>query len=317
MTPEISVLLPVRDAGRYLGRALDDVLGQQDVALDVVAVDDGSTDASARVLRERAAADGRLRVLESGGAGASAALAVALGAARAPLIAHMEADDRSHPERLARLRDALARHPDWDGVVSRARLIGAPGEGMRRYVAWQDSLRTPETMARARFVEIPALHQAGLYRREVLERIGGYAGDARWPVDIDFWMRWFAAGARVGKVEAALYGWRQHERQSTRTSVLHRLETLRTCKAWYFVRGPARGYAIDVVSVGRTLAGWCDALRAAGADDIRPVEWRTRGMLPAGRPRAVRLIAYGTASIRARLASVLGRATCDRDWFAA
>lgn len=315
MTPEISVLLPVRDAGRYLGRALDDVLGQQDVALEVVAVDDGSTDASARVLRERAAADGRLRVLESGGAGAAAALAVALGAARAPLIAHMEADDRSHPERLARLRDALARHPDWDGVVSRARLIGAPGEGMRRYVAWQDSLRTPETMARARFVEIPALHQTGLYRRRRLETIGGYASDRRWPVDIDFWMRWFEAGARIGKVDRALYGWRQHRRQSTRTSPLHRLETLRACKAWYFVRGPARGGPIDVVSVGRTLAGWCDALRSAGAGDVRAISWRTRGPLPPTRPDAARLFAYGTARVRARVAGLLGGG--DRDWFAA
>jgi len=204
----MSVLLPVRDAGRFLRRALDDVLAQRGVRLEVVAVDDGSTDASGAHLRRRAAQDARLRVLQGDGRGPAAALERALAEARAPLVTHMEADDRCPPDRLWRLREALARHPEWDGVVSRVGLIGARSPGMRRYVAWQNALRAPETMARARFVEIPALHQAGLYQRARLEAVGGYRSDPRWPVDIDFWMRWFADGARVGKLDRVLYRWR-------------------------------------------------------------------------------------------------------------
>jgi len=126
-------------------------------------------------------------------------------------------------------------------------------------------------------------HGAQLVRRECYEAIGGYSSDVRWPVDIDFWMRWFAAGARVGRTDRVLYDWRQHACQATRTSSLHHLDTLRACKAWYFVRGPGRGKAIDVLSVGRTLAGWREALRSAGADDVRPVEWRA---VPLGQPVA-------------------------------
>jgi glycosyltransferase involved in cell wall biosynthesis len=310
----MSVLLPVRDAGRFLRRALDDVLAQRDVRLEMLAVDDGSTDASGTHLRRRATRDARVRVLEGGGRGPSAALQLALHEARAPLVTHMEADDRCPPDRLRRLRDALARHPDWDAVVSRVGLIGARSPGMRRYVAWQNGLCVPEAMSRARFIEIPALHQAGLYRRKRLEAVGGYRSDPRWPVDIDFWMRWFADGARVGKLARVLYRWRQHPRQSTRTSPLHRLETLRACKAWYFARGPGSGKAIDVYSVGRTLAGWCDALRAAGAVDVHPIEWRALGPLPRARAHALRLFAYGTIGVRRRIAAVLGES--EQDWFA-
>ena len=143
---------------------------------------------------------------------------------------------------------------------------------MRRYVDWQNRLLAPESMARARFIEIPALHQTGLYRRAALARVGGFVGhsiERGWPLDIDFWMRWFELRLRVGRVPRVLYRWRQHARQSTRTSPLHRLEALRRCKAWYFASGPARGRAVDLFSVGRTLAAWESELRAAGVADVR------------------------------------------------
>lgn len=314
--PLISVLLPVRDAGRYLRGALDDILGQRGVGLEVVAVDDGSIDASGAHLRRRAKRDRRLRVIAGGGRGPASALQLALHEARAALVAHMEADDRCPNDRLWWLQEELVRHAEWDAVVSQVSLIGASA-GMHRYIAWQNTLLTPGAMARARFVEIPALHQTGLYRRARLAAISGFGADARWPVDIDFWMRWFAAGASVGKIARVLYHWRQHPGQSTRTSPLHRLEALRACKAWYFVRGPGWGEALDVYSVGCTLIGWCDALRTAGAVDVRAVEWRAVGPLPPARPHASRLFVYGTAGVRDRIVALVGDGGRDADWFAA
>jgi glycosyltransferase involved in cell wall biosynthesis len=318
--PAVSVLLPVRDAGRYLASAVGDVLAQRGVALELIAVDDGSTDASGDRLADFARRDARVRVIRTAGVGPARALDLALDAARAPLVAQMEADDRCPPDRIARLVAALAAEPAWQGVTSRAAIFGFRSEGMRRYVAWQNGLVAPGAMARARFVEIPALHQTGLYRRDALAALGGFVGatrDGGWPLDVDFWMRWFARGFAAGKVPRVLYRWRQHARQSTRTSPAHTLASMRRCKAFYFARGPGRDRAIDVLSVGATLAAWTDALRDAGCTDVAPIAWRPTAPLPDTRAEAVRLFVYGTAAARARVEHTIGALDPNRDWFAA
>ena len=83
------------------------------------------------------------------------------------------------------------------------------------------------------------------------------------------------------------------------------------------MRGPGRDRAIDVLSVGATLAGWCEALRTAGCADVRPVAWRPSAPLPATRGAAVRLFVFGTAPARARVIARVGELDADRDWFAA
>ncbi len=315
--PAISVLLPVRDAGRYLRHAVADVLAQRQVEVELIAVDDGSSDGSAERLEAWARRDPRLRVVVTAGVGPGRALDLALAAARHELVAQMEADDRCPADRLERLHAALLAHPEWHGVTSRAGLIGFRSAGMRRYVDWQNRLLAPEAQAAARFIEIPALHQTGLYRRSCLQAVGGFAGDPRWPLDIDFWMRWHRDGWRVGKVARVLYRWRQHPRQSTRTSPLHGLDALRRCKAHYFVAGPGAVAPLELLSVGATLAGWSAALQAAGREDHRAIDWRPSTPPPARLPAAVRLFAFGTEAARAQILRHAGAFDPARDWFVA
>jgi len=259
-----------------------------------------------------------VRVVATEGAGIGAALTAALAASRAPLVAIMEADDRCAPDRLSRLAAALVAHPEWDGAVSRAALLGRRTDGMRRYLAWQNRLVAPDELARERFVEIPALLQTGLYRRALVERAGGFSEPERWPLDIGFWMRAFAVGARVGRVPRVLYRWRQHPAQDTRVSDRHRLESLARCKAHYFVRGPARERAIELVSVGETLARFRELLRDEGALEVRAHEWKPgRGPAPARPAGAVRLFAFGMASVRERIRAAIDGWDDRLDWFAA
>ena len=92
-----------------------------------------------------------------------------------------------------------------------------------------------------------------------------------WPVDADFWQRWFAKGLVAGKVAPALYFWRQYPAQSTRTHERCSLERLRKCKAHFLVAkgGPARGAAVQIWGTGETLAAWTRDLREA-----LQAEWR-------------------------------------------
>ena len=103
--------------------------------------------------------------------GQGAAMSLALAHARAGLVAQMEADDaRPNGRALGRLVDRLRAEPDWDGACSEAVCFGATvTQGMAKYVAWQNSLRSPEDLAEGRFIEIPALHQTALFRRAAVD----------------------------------------------------------------------------------------------------------------------------------------------------
>jgi len=307
---QIDVLLPVRQARRTLPWAVRDVLAQTAVSLRLIAVvdagPDGEDDGSRRWLLDEAAREPRLSVLDGRGEGAAAALQLALAAGDAPLVSHMEADDRCPPERLAQLVDAL--DPGLSAVTSRAGQFGARTPGMRRYLDWQNALLDHEQMAAARFVEIPALHQTGLYRRAALEQVGGYRTLGAWPVDIDFWLRWFEHPLRVAKVPRVLYRWRQHPRQSTRSGPGHGLERLRAAKIAGLARSLARDTAarpLLLVSTGRTLMDWEAGLRAAGVPLAGAVSWKP-GAAPPRCPDGARLLAvYGMAKARDRLAASL------------
>lgn len=315
--PLISVLLPVRDAGEWLAAAVSDVLAQRDVHLELVAVDDGSRDGSAQRLEQWARADRRVRCFAGPALGPARALDRALAEARGGLIAQMEADDRCPPTRLCELADALRAEPAWQGVTSQAAIFGARRPGMARWIEWQNGLLDGAAMAAARFLEIPALHQSGLYRREALLALGGFCGDPRWPLDIDFWMRWHERGFAVGKLARRLYCWRQHARQSTRTSPLHQPDPLRRCKAHYFARGPGHGRPIELLGVGQTLLGWRAALAAEGRGDALAHAWRPGAPLPPAQRGGCRLFLFGTAGARRRVEAQLGPLPAGEAWFAA
>ena len=152
--------------------------------------------------------------------GQGAAMSLALARSTAPLIAQMEADDRRpNPRAFALMVDAL-RTNGWDGCCSDARPFGATGR-MRAYCDWQNNLTRPAELAANRFVEIPALHQTGVFTRAavdaVLEATGGCYRDGPAPpfaqegavaaaldvpVDLWWWLEFFAWGLTCGRVRS-------------------------------------------------------------------------------------------------------------------
>ena len=112
MTPQVSVVLPVRNGARWLGEALQSVIAQTLAAWELIAIDDGSTDDTPGILADFAKRDGRIRVIRQEPLGLVAALNRGLAEVRAPLLARLDADDRALPERLDRQVRYLAGHPD-------------------------------------------------------------------------------------------------------------------------------------------------------------------------------------------------------------
>ena len=104
--------MPVRDGERFVGEAVESVLGQTLADLELIVVDDGSTDSTPALLAGFARADARVRVLTQAVGGLTSTLNAGCALVRAPLIARMDADDVALPDRLERQVAFLDAHPD-------------------------------------------------------------------------------------------------------------------------------------------------------------------------------------------------------------
>jgi glycosyltransferase involved in cell wall biosynthesis len=182
-SPAVSVLMGVWNGAPRVREAIESVLGQTMGDLELIVVDDGSTDATPSVLRSFG--DRRLRVIRQGRSGLTAALASALSEARAPLVARLDADDLALPERLERQRAYLEARPDVGLLGTGAREVDPSGRELA-------AVRPPAEDAAIRSTLIrhnPFVHSSVMMRRAVVEQAGGY--DPTFPVaqDYDLWMR--------------------------------------------------------------------------------------------------------------------------------
>lgn len=214
--PQVSVVMPYRNAAATLGEALHSVLDQQGVAVEVLALDDGSEDEGPALVAAFAARDPRVRALSTHGRGLVHALNTGVALATAPFIARMDADDVSLPGRFAAQAALFWEVPSLGVVGAQVEVFSSKpvGEGLSRYVAWQNALLSPEDHARELFIESPLCHPSTMLRAAVLRDVGGYR-DVPWPEDYDLWLRLHARGVRMAKVPRVLLRWRFHPGQST------------------------------------------------------------------------------------------------------
>jgi glycosyltransferase involved in cell wall biosynthesis len=136
MTPEVTILMTVRNAERTLPVALASIRAQRFPDWELLLVDDGSEDRSAQIAAETAAADPRIRVIPGGSRrGLSVRLNQLLDVPRSPLIARMDADDVAYPQRLERQVAYLHGHPHVDLVGTAMLVFGVDGQAIGKRAA--------------------------------------------------------------------------------------------------------------------------------------------------------------------------------------
>ncbi len=231
------MLLPVRNAAATLPAALDSVRANRGASFEIVCVDDGSSDGSSAVLDAAARTDARVRVLRTPPRGIVAALNTGLAAARAPLVARMDADDEMHAERLAAQCALLDARADLALVgcgVEPFRTDGL-GAGWRLYAEWVNAITTSEAIEREAFVECPVPHPTWTFRRDVVTALGGYR-ERPWPEDLDLLYRLLVSGARAGKVPRVLHRWRDHPDRLSRRDPRYSRQAFARAKAHFLPR---------------------------------------------------------------------------------
>lgn len=272
--PLVSVLLPYRDSAATIEEALRSVLAERAVDLEVLAIDDGSTDDGPARVAAIAREDARVVPLATGGIGIAAALAFGAARCRGELVARMDGDDVSLPGRIEAATALLVSTPSLGLAATQVEGFpeGAVGEGLARYIAWQNSLVTPEDHARELFVESPVCHPSVVMRRAALERAGGFA-DVRWAEDYDLWLRLDAAGWGLAKVPRVLFRWRHREGRLTFSDGRYALPLFDEAKARYLApKLLRRGRPVTVWGAGKTGKRIARALERHGVAASRFVD---------------------------------------------
>jgi glycosyltransferase involved in cell wall biosynthesis len=229
--------MPVFDAASTIVRAVESIRHQTFPAWELLAVDDGSRDGTGAVLRYLAQHEPRLRVIARPHEGIVAALNAGLGQARGPLIARMDADDESHPERLAEQVAFLERHAEVGVVGSRVGFGGNRNEagGYALHVDWMNDVMAPREIALRRFIESPLAHPSVMFRREVVAAHGGYH-EGQFPEDYELWLRWLEAGVVMAKLPRVLLTWNDPPARLSRLDPRYDVEAFYQCKAPYLAR---------------------------------------------------------------------------------
>jgi len=209
--PQVSVLVPTRNRAGLLRAALASVQRQTLRDIEILVLDDGSTDDTAQVLDAARQRDARVRVIRHAhGQGLPVALNRLLTMARSPLVAVMHDDDVAYPPRLETQVMFIDTHGlDICGTWYR-RFGHVPG-GIARPPVDDGAIKA------ALHFQPPLLHPSVLMRRDWVLRIGGYSAEfQRAAEDYDLWTRLAAAGARFGNVPQVLMRYRLSAVQASR-----------------------------------------------------------------------------------------------------
>jgi glycosyltransferase involved in cell wall biosynthesis len=319
-TPRVSIVLPFRDTAATFADALRSVAAQTLAAFECLLVDDGALDGSGRLARTTAARDRRFRVLRRSPGGLVRALNAGIAAARAPLIARMDADDLAHPQRLERQVQALTADPSVSVMSCLVACFpdATAGDGMRRYVQWLNGVRTPEEIRAAAFVESPIAHPSAVIRRSALDAVGGYR-DEGGPEDYDLWLRLLVRGHRVAKLPDVLLCWRDSPGRLSRVDPRYHRHRFFATKLAHFPAAVAPGSAVQIWGAGPTGRRWARALGARGYSlrrfvDVDPRRWgRLLHGVPVEAPHAPQrsdgfvLAATGSPGARAAIEQCLQR----------
>ena len=172
--PLVSVIIPVRDMGRYLAESLRSVLAQDYSPIEVIVVDDGSIDDSAEV----AASFPQVKCLRQPKRGVPAARNLGVAQSRGAFVAFQDADDVWHPNKLAVQLGWLLSHPETGYVAAAYQNFLEPGIARPAWLS-EDQLANPQMGGMSNLV----------VRRSVFDAIGVFHTDEEFGADLDWMMR--------------------------------------------------------------------------------------------------------------------------------
>lgn len=199
--PAISIVMPFYNAAPFLAEAVKSMLNQTFSDFEFIIINDGSTDGSEKIIQSFS--DKRIKyILNPENMGLVYSLNKGLEAAEGALIARMDGDDISLPDRLKRQYEYLRMHPDADLVASQVQLINENGQHTG---FWKEDREnsSPELIREYLAINNCIAHPTILAKAGIIKKLGYRAAQGQ-AEDYDLWLRWISAGKTIHKVNEVL-----------------------------------------------------------------------------------------------------------------
>ncbi|KAA3614973.1 MAG: glycosyltransferase [Calditrichaeota bacterium] len=216
--PQVSIILPFFNAEKTLLRAISSIADQTLRDIEIIMVDNNSTDKSRTISESQVTKDPRFILISEKKQGVVFASNAGSAIASGKYICRMDADDWSHPDRLERQVQFLEENPDFGVVAGLVEYVGhhENTQGFSRYVDLINSIQTYSQISNRRFIESPIVNPSAMWRKEVADNLGMYR-DGKFPEDYELWLRWLGAGIKMHKIPRPVLKWHDSDGRLTRT----------------------------------------------------------------------------------------------------
>lgn len=215
----ISVIIPIYNGEKYLQKAIDSVLNQTFDELELLLLNDGSTDSTNNICSRYELEDRRVRYFEWPNSGMAKTLNKGLRECSYEYVARLDADDIMLPDRLQVQIDYLIRNPNIDVLGSLGYYINERGKIIGKTFSdiTKDSLKKKYFNNNEPF---GMLHPSIIYKKSKILAVGGYRGEY-WPCDdIDLWNRLYEKEVNFDVIQSPLIKYRIHQSSAVASKYL-------------------------------------------------------------------------------------------------
>jgi glycosyltransferase involved in cell wall biosynthesis len=217
--PLVSVVVAVYNRSLFIKECLDSLRNQSYSNMEIIIVDDCSTDDSANIIRDWIALHPNIQVLFirlPRNTGFSGALTTGLFLSKGRYIAIQDSDDVSHPERISKQVHYLLQHPELDLIGTNYIVINEESTPTGEWVGWLQF--GPDNINQMYNSGNHCIsHGTVLYKAELFDRAGGLNRRMNGAEDYEFISRCHLLGARMDNLPEPLYCYRSHSRQRSRS----------------------------------------------------------------------------------------------------
>jgi len=228
--PLVSVIIPTFNCAQYIATAVESVLAQERADVEVLVIDDGSTDATTETL---GAYGDRIRYIHQPNSGVSLARNKGLAAANGRYIGFLDSDDAWHPDKLHRQLAAMEKDPDAGACYSAFAVTDSRLSPLYVHRAKPHSSVLEDLLLRGNWVSTPS---TVLCERALFAKVGGFDSKLSLCADWDMWLR-LAGVTDFAYVDEPLASYRKHDGNMSGNVALLEQDSLRVLKKGFAMPG--------------------------------------------------------------------------------